>query len=103
MAMRLALGLFLPEELAAQVFVDDPLIATAAPTERERQELMLKLFFFWTLLGFAMNWKKLQFGSCVQWIGAGLVLEQRGVLVTLSKSKTAALLETLDQLNTDRR
>eukprot|EP00971_Amphidinium_carterae_P034968 688644-Amphidinium_carterae.1 len=71
----------------------------AGLTDHCRRRLLLKLLFFWTLLGFGMNWKKLQYGPEVQWIRVELTLAAKSVEITLSEAKTNALVQALREFH----
>ena len=61
-------GMFDPDKLRLQIFVDDPLF-TARGTRPNRRRALSIAIIFWMSMGLAFSWRKRQLGCSVIWIG----------------------------------
>ena len=65
---RLGQSVSMPQELRAQVSVDDPILA-ASGTPRLRQRALSRVMLLWMAMGAKFAWEKAQIGEKVEWIG----------------------------------
>ena len=104
LASRMAQSMFAPTEARLQVFVDDPAMAAAGTSERERGKFFVFVLLLWSALGSTLAWAKGQRGKSVDWIGAEIHTDidhdasDPFVKVQLTAQKTAAILKSLDEL-----
>ena len=77
-------ALFSTGETRIQVCVDDPCrVWRGTPAVRSWNKVILLLW--WLVVGPAIFWKKLQIGRQVKWIGVQIQLEEKAVVITLSR------------------
>ena len=98
-AARFAQAIFAPGELRVQTYVDDPAGVVYGKSKEERNKLIAIYLLFCRTLGFDINWKKVQRGRVIDWIGGRFELtEEEDLKVTLSAEKAQVLRKALDDI-----
>ena len=98
-ASRFTQAIFQPGELRVQTYVDDPAGIVYGHSGDHRDKLLTIFLLFSRVLGFDVNWRKVQRGAEIDWIGARFGLdEENGVTVSLSAEKAATLRTALDSM-----
>ncbi|MCP4239086.1 MAG: hypothetical protein GY772_00830, partial [bacterium] len=96
---RVAQGILAQGTSRLQLYLDDPIFATAARCCRSLRDVTCVLLC-WACLGFQMSWNKCSRGSQVTWIGVRMaaVAEQRFVVCTIPAKAVEELLAELEEI-----
>ena len=95
---RLGQAVVRPAEARIQIYVDDPAVAVAGATAKQRTWVAARILLVWMAVGAKLAWHKAEFGKQVQWIGAQYEILPAGVRATISSERIDKLLEKVEAL-----
>ena len=94
---RMLASMFSPDVFRAEVYVDDPLMATAG-TQAQRDSTFTIALLVLQASGFPLAWGKGVLGKSVTWIGAQLTSLPTGIMVSIPEDKLDILLDQTCEL-----